>query len=145
MVALFASSEARCLQLLDDMQRTFHILERLPALEELDLRLDSMEVMRPNDVSPWYTDSYRGKREFRKYMEESITEGRRREYFDSRIMMALQGAKWLPTKVTVGIRWTPIGGEGVGTDEEIAETRKVFLHQIREEIAPTRIICKGVM
>jgi hypothetical protein len=45
MVALFASSQARCLQLLDEMQGIFALLERFPALEGLDLGVDSGKAL----------------------------------------------------------------------------------------------------
>ncbi|KAI4644862.1 uncharacterized protein J4E79_010997 [Alternaria viburni] len=46
MVTVFAVHKAFCLELLDDMQRVFALLARFPALEELDLGIDSLEAGR---------------------------------------------------------------------------------------------------
>jgi hypothetical protein len=145
MVALFASSQARFLQLLDDIQRMFVFLERLPALEELDLGINSTEAMRLGDGSSWYANRYHYVQSHRTRRNERPTQGCQRAY-DSHIVIALQDARWLPARVTVGICWTSVLGESSpDTNEETAESREGFLHQIREELAPLRVMCKGVV
>jgi hypothetical protein len=144
MVALFASSQARCLQLLDEMQGVFAVLERFSALEELDLGIDALEAMRGSDGRSRYACN--------RYVPAPPTTGdgrlvqRSRTVYDSHIRDALQEARWLAAGVTVGICWTSQHGESnLGTDREAQEAREDFLHQIREDIAPVRVVCKGAM
>jgi hypothetical protein len=105
MVALFASSQARCLQLLDEMQGVFALLERFPALEELDLGVDSGEALRSGNGRSRCTESNRYIHVHSKARNHSTVQGRR-EMYDSHIRTALQEAGWLSARVNVGIWWT---------------------------------------
>ncbi|KAI4920456.1 hypothetical protein J4E85_009223 [Alternaria conjuncta] len=50
MITLFAVHKAFCLQLLDELQRVFALLARFPALEEIDLGIDTREATSPTDL-----------------------------------------------------------------------------------------------
>ncbi|KAI4919050.1 uncharacterized protein J4E92_008694 [Alternaria infectoria] len=139
MIELFAVHKAFCLELLDEMQRVFALLARFPALEELDLGIDSLEAVRLTDrmhcnIPPPSTSRADLRRE-------------RGLMYATDIRDALQEARFLPARVTIGIWWTTIGQDRteLRTDEEIRQDQEDFLHRVREDIMPVRVICKGVM
>ncbi|CAN9337698.1 unnamed protein product [Alternaria sp. RS040] len=144
MVALFASSQARSLQLLDDMQHSLRLLEHFSALEELDLGLDTAEVLGRRGNRLRFADRHRRAQAHSMGREERIAQAYQRDY-ESHIMMALQEVKWLPAKVNVGIWWTSGRGESLGTDKETADDLDDFVSRLRKEIAPTRVTYKGDM
>ncbi|KAH6879131.1 hypothetical protein BKA58DRAFT_378718 [Alternaria rosae] len=138
MVALFASYQARSMQLLDEMQGAFALLERFPALEELDLGLDTYEATRLSDFR--YHD--RNVQAHPMTRNKRIIQGHGRAY-DFYIRDALQEARGLSARVTIGIWWTSYLEVSLDTDKK--EAREEFLHRIREDIAPVRVVCKGIM
>ncbi|KAI4706313.1 hypothetical protein J4E89_009047 [Alternaria sp. Ai002NY15] len=139
MVALFASHQAMCLQLLDEMQGVFALLERFPALEELDLGIDSLEAVRPTDRKMHC--SVQAPSTTRVYLRRE-----RGMMYATDIREAMQEARFLPATVTIGIWWTTclITNE-LRIHQEIRQDREDFLHRIREDIAPIQVVCKGVM
>jgi len=139
MVTLFCMHKAFCLELLDEMQRAFPLLARFPALEELDLGIETREATRPTErmhyrIPPPSTSRADLRR------ERGMT-------YASDIRDALQEARSLPARVTIGIWWTTTGISEIElrTDDEIRQDEEDVLHQIREDIAPVRVVFKGVM
>ncbi|RAR14956.1 hypothetical protein DDE83_001592 [Stemphylium lycopersici] len=140
MVALFASSRARYLQLLDEMQGIFHVLERFSALEELDLGLHLDEVRRSKMGQPWV------KRSGEQDMQSSAADDEHgavspNQARGSYVLETMEDLRHFPANVKIGIWW--ISHLADPPIANINNARKQAIQHIRSKIAPIQVNCLG--
>jgi hypothetical protein len=136
MVALFASSQARYMQLLDEMETTFLVLRRFSALEELNFGLDLNEIRQPKACRPWI----RRDNDHIHMGPSSNTENRagiHYQMFDSYLMEAFEEAKYLPVRLKIGIWWER-QPEGLSSTE-LRHVQDNALQQLRVKTAPIQV------